>query len=87
MIPLTAVYKNIHSMRNPIWFLRFVRFINYCENFQIILQKKKKCWLLTEDAKIKKKIKNYAEFLSEIVLICGLKENRSVSLTRRQIFA
>ena len=42
MIPLTAVYKNIHSMRNPIWFLRFVRFINYCENFQIILQKKKK---------------------------------------------
>ena len=41
MIPLKAVYKNIHSMRNPIWFLRFVRCINYCENFQIILQKKK----------------------------------------------
>lgn len=86
MIPLTAVYKNIHSMRNPIWFLRFVRFINYCENFQIILQKKKKCGLLTEDAKIKKKLK-ITWFLSEIVSICGLKEKRSVSLTRRQIFA
>lgn len=64
MIPLTAVYKNIHSMRNPIWFLRFVRFINYCEHFQIILQKKK-CGLLTEDAKIKKKLKITQSFFQK----------------------
>ena len=86
MIPLKAVYKNIQSMRNPIWFLRFVRCINYCENFQIILQKKK-VRIIDWRRQNLKKIKNYIAFLSEIVSICGLKEKRSVSLTRRQIFA